>query len=190
MEIDLNQQSKKEQSGTAYNLGDFKILVVEDSPFIANLLGSCLMEIGVGSVIKAGNVRDAKDKILSNNAMTSGQNIDMIILDWLMPDGTGGDVLKWIRGHKNASIKFVPVVICSAYTSTELVYESRDLGANEVMVKPVSAEKITQRMLHIIDHPRPYVQAPDFVGPDRRRRTLPFDGEDRRKNKPEVISES
>ena len=172
-----------------YNLERFRVLVIEDATFISDLLCSCMTEMGVGSVVRAFDLEDAKDKILSNNAIACPTNIDMVLLDWLLPGGTGGDLLKWMRKHKGPLIRFLPVVVCSAYTSTKLVFESRDSGANEVMVKPVSAEKIAKRMLHIIDNPRPYVQSPTFIGPDRRRQTLDYHGDDRRKIEPEVISE-
>lgn len=172
-----------------YDLSTFRVMIIEDSNFIANLLSSSLGEMGVGMTMTATNVASAREKILSFNAVPSSQNIDVIIIDWLMPDGSGSDLLKWIRGHKSDSIKFLPTIVCSAYASTELVENSRDEGANEVMVKPVSAEKLSRRILYVIDRPRPYVQTPDFFGPDRRRKVEKITGEDRRKTKEEDIEE-
>lgn len=173
----------------AYDLGNFRVLVVEDSTFIANLLASTLGEMGVGKVIIANNISAAKEKILNHNAVVSSQNIDVVILDWLMPDGMGVELLDWARQHRSDSIKYIPIIICSAYASTQLVEESRDHGANEAMVKPVSAEKLARRILYVIEKPRPYISAPNFFGPDRRRKTDKFTGQDRRKAKPEEIEE-
>ena len=47
-------------------------------------------------------------------------------------------------------------------------------------MKPVSAEKLAQRLLYIIDRPRPFVKAPGFFGPDRRRKVEEFKGEEKR----------
>ena len=88
---------------------------------------------------------------------------------------------------KRENIKFLPAIVCSAYANTELVEHSRDCGATEVMVKPVSAEKIAQRILYVIDKPRPFIQLSDFFGPDRRRKEMKFTGSDRRMMKPEDI---
>lgn len=183
-------QDKPPPGKKAYDLGHFRILIVEDSQFISNLLSSCLSEMGVKKVLQAADNREAKDKVLTYNAMSSPQNIDIVLLDWLMPDGKGSELLQWMRKHKSPTIKFLPVVVCSAYTSTDIVFESRDAGTNEILVKPVSADKIAKRILYVIDHPRPYVQSPNFIGPDRRRKSVPYEGEERRVNKPEVISES
>ena len=55
------------------------------------------------------------------------------------------------------------------------------------MVKPVSGEKLASRILNVIDHPRPFIKAPEFFGPDRRRRDIKYTGEDRRKTDAEQI---
>lgn len=163
-------------------------MLVEDSSFILGLLFSCLRQMGVGEIIRASSGKVAIEKIKAHNGANAVNPIDMVLLDWLMPNGDGEEVLKWARSQPKDSIKFLPVVVCSAYTDAELVTKSRDLGANEVMVKPVSAEKIAGRMLRIIDQPRPYVQAPYFFGPDRRRK-LKKVAEERRKLEPEIVME-
>ena len=172
-----------------YDLSNFKLLIVEDSAFIGNLMNSALTEMGVGKIIGAQSMEAAKEKILNFNAVQSSQNIDVLILDWLMPDGKGSELLDWLRHHKSDTIKYLPVVICSAYASTELVEESRDKGANEAMVKPVSAEKLAQRILYVIDKPRPYISSPTFFGPDRRRKKQKFDGAEKRTTDPSDIEE-
>lgn len=173
----------------AYDLSTFRVLVIEDSPFIASLMSSALGEMGVGKVFVSSNISAARERILSLNAVQSSQNLDVVILDWLMPDGMGIELLDWVRGHKSDTIKFLPVIICSAYASTELVKESRDHGANEAMVKPVSAEKLARRILYVIEKPRAFISSPDFFGPDRRRKVEKISGRDRRTAKPEEIEE-
>lgn len=190
MQIGMTSSDNKQQKqDKAYDLSMFRVLIIEDSTFIGGLMSSALNEMGVGKTILAKNVAEAKEKILNFNAVMSSQNIDVIILDWLMPDAKGSDLLKWIRAHKSDTIKFLPTIICSAYASTELVEESRDLGANEAMVKPVSAEKLARRILYVIEKPRPYISSPTFFGPDRRRKTDKYKGPERRTTKPEEIEE-
>ena len=173
----------------AYDLANFNVLIVEDYSFIAELLSSSLNEMGVGKVTVADGFISGKEKILTSNAVSGNRNIDAVIMDWLMPDGTGHDLLKWVRSHKSDTIKYLPVIICSAYASAEVVFVGRDAGANEVMVKPVSADKLARRILSVIDKPRPYIKTPNFFGPDRRRKVEKYSAEDRRKLKPEDIKE-
>ena len=170
-----------------YDLSTFRVLIAEDFPFVADLLSSCLVEMGVGHVQASENGEKAKEKILNFNAVSSSSNFDVLILDWLMPEMDGETLLNWIRNHRSDSIKFLPVIVCTSYASREMVEKVRDLGANEVMVKPVSAEKIARRIKYVIDNPRPYIKASDFFGPDRRRRSEAYKGEERRKTKAEEI---
>lgn len=172
-------EPKKRDS--AYDLSGFRILIIDDSKFIAELQCSSLIEMGVGQVMAAVNSTSAKDKIVDHNSAQSAQNIDVIIVDWLMPEFSGLEFLKWVRGHKSETIRFLPVIVCSAYTNFSIVEESRDNGATEVLVKPVSAQKLARRILHVIDNPRPFIKTADFFGPDRRRKAMPYKGEERRK---------
>ncbi len=178
------------QNTDPLDLADFKVLIVEDFPFIADLLATCLREMGVGDVITADNGQSAQTKIQSMNQFENANNIDVVILDWLMPVMDGRELIKAIRGHKSDGIRFLPVIVCSAYTSEALVRETRDLGANEVVVKPISAGEVARRIQYVINNPRPYVKSTTFFGPDRRRQKRPFEGEDRRKTKPQDVKNS
>lgn len=171
----------------AYDLSRFRLLIVEDSAFIGSLLTGALKTMGVGSIIVASSFVEARQVISRCNAFSSTDNIDVIMTDWLTPDGEGNDFIKWLRENRADSIKYLPVIVCSAFADRELVEHSRDSGANEVLVKPVSAEKIAQRILYVIDKPRAYVQAPEFFGPERRRQEKQFNGTDKRMMRQEDI---
>lgn len=165
----------------AYSLAAFRILIVEDYPFMADLMSSMLREFGVGNIVQAASGNEAKEMILLFNGDEMSRNkIDVVLMDWLMPGGDGLELLTWIRGNKKDSIRFLPSVLCSAYASEDVVTVGRDNGANEVLVKPVSATKLASRLLYVIDKPRPFLKAPGFFGPDRRRRADQYNGQERR----------
>ncbi|PJB72302.1 MAG: response regulator [Alphaproteobacteria bacterium CG_4_9_14_3_um_filter_47_13] len=185
----MEQNTQEPKQERAYDLGRFRILIVEDSAFIGSLMCSALREMGVGKALTAKGVTEAKEKIATLNDNPSPDNIDVVILDWLMPDGRGSDLLSWIRSQKSETIKFLPTIICSAYASEELVEESRGRGANEILVKPVSAEKLAKRILYVIDRPRPFIASKVFFGPDRRRKIKDYEGQNKRTTKPHEIEQ-
>lgn len=153
-------------------------------------MSSMLREFGAGSLILSMDEHDARERIKAHNANPASSNpIDILLLDWLMPKGDGLSLLKWLRSHKKESVRFLPTIFCSAYTSEDVVIKGRNAGANEVLVKPVSAEKLARRIMHIIEKPRPFVKTPDFFGPDRRRKEVPFNGEEKRRMTSEDIKE-
>ncbi|MBN9320533.1 MAG: response regulator, partial [Caulobacterales bacterium] len=54
-------------------------------------------------------------------------------------------------------------------------------GVNEFLTKPVTARGVIDRICEVVDNARPYVRAPGYFGPDRRRRADPmFNGPWRR----------
>ncbi len=172
-----------------YDLSFFKVLIVEDSQFIRSIIASALKAMGINQVFAVHNIAEAKQKLLQYNAAKSSHNIDVVITDWLMPEGDGSELLSWIRSHKIDVIQFLPVIVCSAYTSEDLVNKARNYGATEILVKPVSAQKLANRILYVIDKPRPFIQAPGFFGPDRRRKNEKYIGEERRKTSASDIEE-
>lgn len=166
-----------------YNLKGVRVLVVEDFPFMAQLMSAMLREFNVGKVLSSCEIREAKKLIdLYNTSENESDYIDLIITDLFPPRDEGLELLKWVRGHSLETICYTPILFCTAHTTQRVVESGRDFGTNEIMVKPVSAEKLAQRILHIIDNPRPYIKAPGYFGPDRRRRMMMLDFEDRRKS--------
>lgn len=183
-------QERNSKNEKAYDLSSFKVLTVDDFPFITDLVASTLREMGVGTILRANDGQKAKEAILQHNHVENVfNNIDVVLLDWLMPGINGASLLSWIRSHEKETIKFLPVIVCSAFTSSDLVSKARDFGANEVLVKPLSAEKLAHRIQYVIEHPRPFVKSPEYFGPNRRRKKEPFKKE-RRVNKDTDIKQT
>ena len=167
-----------------YTLKSFNVLLTDDYDFMQSLMGGMLRAFGVGNTMVCSSTKEAIELLtITLSQMKAGncKPIDMVLVDWMMPDGSGVDVIKWIRNHKSDQIRFMPIILVSAFASEDVVIAARDYGANEALVKPVSGQKLANRILSVIDHPRPFVQAPSFFGPDRRRQEKSWKGEDRRK---------
>jgi two-component system chemotaxis response regulator CheY len=107
-----------------------------------------------------------------------------------MPKGSGRELLKWIRTHDKDDIRFLPVVVVSGYTTELLTHITRDMGANEILVKPISGTMLASRICSVIDNPRPFVKSADFFGPDRRRQNMAFRGTERRTQTPKIVEVS
>ncbi len=174
---------KPQTAQTVYSLKNFTILLVDDYDFMQGLAASMLRAFGVGGIMVCNNGKEAIELLTITQSQSKNSNvkgIDLILTDWMMPDGSGVDLIDWVRNHKNDQIRFTPIMLLSAFASEDTVIAARDHGANEALVKPISAEKMAARILAMIDNPRPYVKAPTFFGPDRRRKDAAYQGEDRR----------
>ncbi len=93
----------------------------------------------------------------------------------------GLEFVRLLRTDTNSPNPFVPVIMLTAHTEAKRVVEARDAGVTEFLAKPISAHQLYSRIRAIIEHPRPFVRAKSYVGPDRRRRQEPdFKGPEQR----------
>ncbi len=182
---------KDAQQPPPYDLSNFTVLVVEDSVYMHSLISSMLKVFSVGDIMVSEGGDEAIDLLKVTQARTGGSkyinHVDIVLMDWLMAKGSGEQLLKWICSHEKDSIRFLPVIVVSGYTTNVITNKARDLGANEILVKPVSGNALASRICSVIDHPRPFIKVPDYFGPDRRRRDVAYKGEDRRKIQTEEI---
>ncbi|MCD8497625.1 MAG: response regulator [Alphaproteobacteria bacterium] len=180
----------KDDDVTTYDLKNLNVLLVEDSRSMQTLIASMLRSFGVGDVLVCEGGNEAIGILTITQARKKGSDIkgiDIVLTDWLMPQGSGVELLEWIRSHEADNIKFLPVLLLSAYTTQKVIATARDNGANEALVKPVSGATLAGRILSIIDKPRAFVKTENFFGPDRRRQDMAFKGPDRRKIQAEMI---
>jgi CheY-like chemotaxis protein len=172
-----------EQKQPAYDLNNFTILVVEDSEYMQSLIASMLKVFGVGEILACANGKEAMEILTVLQASKKSKyltNVDIVLTDWLMPRGPGEDLLRWIRTSERDSIRFLPVIVISGYTTEYIATTARDLGANETLVKPISGNALASRICSVIDNPRPFINAPHYFGPDRRRQEIPYTHMERR----------
>lgn len=72
--------------------------------------------------------------------LDQGSLPDLVLLDLNMPGVPGQDVLQWIRGHEDETLRQVPVIVLTSSSADEDVIETYDLGASAYVVKPVGLE--------------------------------------------------
>jgi DNA-binding response OmpR family regulator len=145
---------------------------------------------GVGEIMACSNVNEAKDLLTAISASKRSRYlkaIDIVLLDWLMPGDTGDVLLQWLRKNPHDSLRFLPVIVVSGYTTEYIAARARDLGAHETLVKPISGTGLASRICAVIENPRPFIKAPGFFGPDRRRKKDDYNGVERRKVNPDEI---
>jgi CheY-like chemotaxis protein len=177
-------------SSLAYNLSNFTVLVVEDSLYMQTLISSMLKVFGVGDIVVCSDATEAQDLLTIMQARSQSRyvnSVDIVLTDWLMPNGSGSDLLTWIRNNEKDSIRFLPVIVVSGYTTEKLTNEARGMGANETLVKPISGNLLASRICTVIDNPRPFIRSSNFFGPDRRRQETLIEGQDRRTAKPNIV---
>ncbi|MDP7667877.1 MAG: response regulator [Rhodospirillales bacterium] len=156
-----------------YDLSNLSILIVDDSAPMRSILRSVMREFSVSRTLEAANGRQALDILEKSGA-------DLVIADYQMAPVDGLELTKAIRMGSGRIDPYIPVIVVSAYTETHYIFAARDAGVNEFLAKPISANHVYFRIRSVIEHPRPFVQAKEFFGPDRRRRDVIIEGPNRR----------
>jgi two-component system chemotaxis response regulator CheY len=145
-------------------LSDVNILVQDADVEMANLVKSILKNLGFGAVYHA---RDGEAGI---NILRQ-KNIDLIITDWDMKPVDGIDFINYIRTSSESPNKTIPIIMLTGKTQKDQVEVARDAGMTEFVVKPFSVQTLCNRIILVVEHPRNFILAPNYNGPDRRRRT-------------------
>lgn len=115
----------------------FRVLIVDDSMFVAKQLGQILSSEGYEIVATAADGKEGVDKYKE-----LCPNVDLVTMDITMPRMDGITALEQIMAFdKNARI-----VMVSALGKEELVKKSLLLGAKNYIIKPLDRKKVLERI--------------------------------------------
>jgi DNA-binding NtrC family response regulator len=109
------------------------ILLADDEEKILKTLGRALRDDG-HEVITASNARDA-------SRLLSERSFDLLIIDFLMPDRTGLDVIRDLAAGTPEAER-PAVVMMTAHGSIESAVEAMKLGARDYLQKPFEVEEL------------------------------------------------
>ena len=123
------------------------ILVVEDDPDIQDMLKYSLSAEGY-TLFQAFTVKEGW-------AMVQEKTIDLVLLDWMLPDNSGIDLLHRIRKYHSK----LPVIMVTAKTEEEDRILGLDVGADDYVTKPFSVRELNSRMQAILRRSMPDEQA-------------------------------
>ena len=117
-----------------------KIIIVEDQPDVADLLEEMLGIDGY-HVTKIHSSTGALSVI-------QAEQPDVVLLDIMMPDISGLEVLRFMR--REPDLQRTPVVIVSARTLPEDIRTGLDAGATAYLTKPVDVNKLRETVARVI----------------------------------------
>lgn len=148
-------------------------LIVDSNHLSADLARDLLHTMGALTVFVAHSYDEAVKTLQT-------REIDVLLTELHLPPKNGLDLIREIRSGKTGGARQMPILVMSALSAKEHVFDARDAGVTEFIAKPYGVEGFYRRMVGIIAHPRAFVDSDSYFGPDRRRRQLPYDGPDRR----------
>ena len=113
-----------------------KVLFIDDDPTILLISKLMLEDLGYDVITAEGGVIGIEMLKKSNK----NNNIDIILLDLMMPDICGLDVLKWIK--KDQKFKHIPVILQTGVQTSNDINTAREFSNVHVLLKPYDQEDL------------------------------------------------
>jgi len=117
------------------------VMIIEDEPEAAELFGE-MMRLSGFRVVKMFASTPAIP-------MISQEKPDIIILDIMMPDISGLEVLRYMR--READLASIPVIVVSAKSMPGDIKIGLEAGASMYLTKPVSYLDLKQAVEHVLE---------------------------------------
>jgi len=117
-----------------------KILVAEDNAVTATLMTGILTRHGYTVVLARNGTEAVK-------LLRSDPEIEGVITDIMMPESSGLDLLRVLRGHE--AWKNLPTIVTTVRDDRETVAEAVSLGCQEYILKPVRPARLIERVTKV-----------------------------------------
>ena len=117
------------------------ILIVDDNLVMRNIVRNAFEQLKVPcKYLEADNGAKAFQMLESNS-------VDLVLLDWNMPEMDGIEFLKKVRAIPN--FKTLPIVMVTSEAAKYMVIEALQCGATNYIVKPFKEKLFIEKMAEI-----------------------------------------
>lgn len=124
-----------------------RVLVVDDNEYGRDIVGRLLRQLGHEVEVVAG-ARAAQARLQDATKPT----LDLILLDVMMPEMTGPELLVWLKN--DAKLWALPVIMVSALGEDESVLACIAAGAEDYLTRPVKRELLQARIAGCLEKKR------------------------------------
>jgi two-component system chemotaxis response regulator CheY len=118
-------------------------LIVDDSVTMRRIIKNTLQKLGFKNFLEAGNGAEALDVMGK-----AKDNIDLILLDWNMPEMDGLEFLKIIKSSDD--YKEVPILMVTTEAAKEDILTALKHGVNNYVVKPFTPETLQSKVFKLL----------------------------------------
>lgn len=124
-----------------FGFGAPDILVIDDDKSMQRLVKALLEKHEKVNISVALNGQNGLDLAIQNKP-------DLIILDWMLPDLQGPDVLSELKKHPDT--KNIPVLMLTGRNKIGEIEEVFSLGAEAYLTKPFSLQKLGEKVTTLL----------------------------------------
>ncbi|MBC8210025.1 MAG: response regulator [Gammaproteobacteria bacterium] len=125
------------------------ILVIEDDQAIREMICLSLQQADY-QTFSCQDVKAAKQMIAQYQP-------DCLVVDWMLPDSTGVELLRWLR--RQQKYKHIPALMLTARAQEQDKITGLDSGADDYMTKPLSLREMQSRIKALLRRPASYIES-------------------------------
>ena len=112
-----------------------RIVIVEDDAIQLEYLGHL-----VASAKHSFQAYDCVNKAID---FLGSHHTDLVLVDWMLPDGTGADLLKWVRQSLGWEL---PIIVVTSVEDESVICAALNAGADDYIVKPAKPKELLARI--------------------------------------------
>lgn len=94
--------------------------------------------------------------------------VDLLIIDSALPGGAVGDLIYRVRQYQLGTNPFIVVITMALDPSRDEIMQIIDSGSDDLLLKPISAGILKDRVNYLINDRKKFVVTSDYIGPTRR----------------------
>jgi two-component system chemotaxis response regulator CheY len=99
------------------------------------------------------------------------------------------ELVRFLRSHKASPNRDIVIILVTGDLGTDDILAERDSGVTEIVAKPASVDRVIGHVYEALTHPRRFIDAKAYHGPDRRRRMSPYTKRERRGSGKAAVSD-
>ena len=120
------------------------VLIVDDEVAIRGMLRMAL-ELAEFDCLEAGTIDDAHEIVVN-------QRPDIILLDWMLPGGSGLELLRRLK--RDDATAHTPVIMLTAKATEDNMIQGLEVGADDYLSKPFAPRELIARMKALLRRAR------------------------------------
>lgn len=130
-----------------------KILVVEDDRDIREMVCQSLAQ----NEFQTSACRNLQEARRTMEDLTP----DCMVVDWMLPDGSGIELIRWLRRQK--AYRQIPVLMLTARSEETDMITGLESGADDYLTKPMSLRELNARVRALLRRPAQYEENQDLL---------------------------
>ncbi|MCW9036124.1 MAG: response regulator [Rhodospirillales bacterium] len=144
-----------------YDFEKVRLAIGDPNRDLRAALVAILQQHGFHNVLHSANMKVIREAV-------EADKVDLLVCDAGLEGGNFSQMVSDIRHNRMGVNPFIVIIGLLENPTKELVHQVAGAGADDMLLKPISAGKVAERIMILTKSRKEFVVTTDYVGPDRR----------------------